>query len=116
MNGLRFKFISKTFESVRGRSEFKLRHTVEEVERICRNPRVKLPTHHFSEDLMGVELKPATIKLNKPIYAGMQILNLSKVEMYDFHYNHMIKAYNYKDIKFLFTDTDSFAYEVKTDD
>jgi hypothetical protein len=106
----------KTFENVRGRTEFQLKHTVAEVESIVRNPRIKLPTHHFNEDRIGVELRPATVKLNKPIYAECQILNLSKNVMYDFHYNHMMKAYDHKKLKFLFTDTDSFAYEIETDD
>ena len=46
---------------------------------------------------------------------GMCILDLSKVLMYDFHYNTMIKKYKDK-CKLLFTDTDSLCYHVKTED
>jgi hypothetical protein len=56
------------------------------------------------------------VVLNKPIYAGMAILDLSKTWMYNFHYNHILKKYNYRDVKLLFTDTDSLCYNVFTDD
>ena len=41
---------------------------------------------------------------------------LSKLLMYDFHYNYMLKKYDRKNIKLMFTDTDSLFYEIKTDD
>ena len=50
--------------------------------------------------------------LNRPIYGGMTILDLSKLLMYNFHYNYMLKTYN---TKLMFTDTDSLFYEIKTD-
>ena len=43
----------------------------------------------------------------------MAILDLSKLLMYDFHYNYMLTKY---DIKLMFTDTDRLCYELKTDD
>ena len=43
------------------------------------------------------------------------MLELSKVHMYDFHYNHMIAKYPHANqLKLLFTDTDSLAYAVQT--
>jgi hypothetical protein len=53
--------------------------------------------------------------LNKPIYAGVTVLNLSKCLMYDLWYNKLQKQYGQK-IKLLYTDTDSFVFEVETDD
>ena len=58
------------------------------------------------------EIKPV-LTLNKPIYVGLTVLELSKWLMYDFHYNFNIKNL---DAKFLFTDTDSFTYEIKSED
>ena len=53
--------------------------------------------------------------LNKPIYAGMCILDLSKLWMYRFHYDTIKEQYGDR-AKLLFTDTDSLCYHIKTDD
>ena len=50
------------------------------------------------------------VKLNKPRFIASAILALSKILMYDFHYNYMMK--NFEGSKLLFTDTDSFCYSI----
>ena len=67
----------------------------------------------FSENFVTIhEIKPVLI-LNKPIYVGFCILDLSKLLMYEFHYKYIKSKY---DAKLLFTDTDSLVYEIETED
>ena len=57
-----------------------------------------------------------TFTLKQPIYMGVSVLELSKLHMYDFHYNHMCLKYPCANqLRLLFTDTDSLAYAVQTD-
>ena len=61
--------------------------------------------------IIAVHIKKTKLCFNKPVYLSMSILDLSKFLMYNFHYNYIkTKA------KLLFTDTDSLAYEIKTND
>ena len=75
------------------------------------------PTHitHkiFGKNYAAInEIKPV-LTLNKPIYVGFSVLELSKSLMYDFYYS-FIK--NHFDAELLFTDTDSLTYEIKSED
>ena len=66
----------------------------------------------FSKNLVAIhEIKPV-LTLDKLIYAGFSILDLSKLLMYQFHYKYF-KKYN---ANLLFTDTDSFVYVIETND
>ena len=67
----------------------------------------------FSKNFVAIhEIKPVLI-LNKPIYVGFNILDLSKLLMYEFHHKYITSEF---DVKMLFTDTDSLVYEIKAED
>ena len=69
----------------------------------------------FNPDLVGIQNRKEKVLLNKPIYVGMSVLDLSKHLMYDFYYNHLKKLYTHN-IRLLYTDTDSVIIHVTTDD
>ena len=71
--------------------------------------------HIINENLVGVEKLKETVKLNKPIYAGMSILDLSKLHMYSFYYD-ILKNKDQDNIKRIYTDTDSFVIHIQTED
>ena len=68
----------------------------------------------LDENLVAVNIKLSKLKLNRPSYVGMCILDF-KTLMYDFHYNYIKKKYP-ENAQLLFTDTDSLTYHVKTED
>ena len=53
--------------------------------------------------------------MNKPVYLGQAILDLSKTIMYEFHYDYMIPKYGDR-LKLCYMDTDSLIYSIKTED
>ena len=69
----------------------------------------------INNNLVGITLSYPCIKMDKPFYIGMVILELAKFYMYDFHYNVMKKTFGDK-IKLLYTDTDSLMYEIHCSD
>ena len=69
----------------------------------------------FNENLMAVHKIKETLTLNRPAYVGMCILDLSKMLMYDFHYNYIKKKYSNR-ARLLFTNTDSLTYEIEAED
>ena len=61
----------------------------------------------FENHFAAIHEKKISLTLNKPIYVGFTVLEISKWEMYNFHYNFMIRRFN---TKLSFTDTDSLCY------
>ena len=60
-------------------------------------------------------MKEAKVKMNKPIYLGLSILEISKILMYEFWYDYMKPKYD-NDVKLCYMDIDSFIMNIKTND
>ena len=67
----------------------------------------------FDKIFIAVHQIKTVLTLNKPIYVGFCILELSKLLIYKFHYDYVLNTFN---AKLLFTDTDSLVYEIKDKD
>ena len=67
-------------------------------------------------DLMGCEMGKIKVVMNKPVYLGQVILDLSKMIMYEFHYDYMKRKYRDEDLKLCYMDMDSLIYSIKTED
>ena len=74
-----------------------------------------MPHKIFENDLVTIRKNKVTLTLNKPAYIGMCLLELSKVLMYEFHYDYIKNKYG-NNSKLLFRDTDGLMYEIKTED
>ena len=101
----------KTMGNLRKRINVRLVNKTEDVLEYTSKP--TYITHKmFGKDYAAIhEIKPVLI-LNKPIYVGFTVLDLSKWKMHDFHYNFIKKNF---DAKLLFTDIDSLTYEIKSE-
>ena len=104
----------KTMGNIRKRVDIKLVTSKEKGAKLSAKPNFK-HCNIFCENLIAIHMKKMKLKFNKPIYLGMCILDLSKMLMYDFHYNYIKSKYVDK-AKLLFTDTDSLMYEIETED
>ena len=65
----------------------------------------------IDKNFVAVHCSKKVLRLNKPIYVGFCVLELSKLKMYQFHYDSTLKTF--KDVKLVFTDTNSLVYEIK---
>ena len=111
-----FKFMvnsvyRKTMENLRKRINVRLINNAKDFLKYTNRP--TYITHKiFGKDYAAIHKIKSILMLNKPIYVGFTVLELSKWLMYDFHYNFIKKNFN---AKLLFTDTDSLTYEIKSE-
>ena len=61
------------------------------------------------------KMKKTQIFINRSVYLGLSILEISKIIIYEFRYDHVKLKYN-KKVKLCYMDTDSFIVHVKTED
>ena len=104
----------KTMENVRKHRDIKLVTTDKR-----RNELVSELNYHtterFSENLLAIEMKETKEKMNKSVYLGLSILEISKTLMYKFWYDYMKPKYG-DNVKLCYMDTDSFITHIKTED
>ena len=104
----------KTMEDKRKHLDFEIVSDERRFMKCVNNPSFK-HSHIINENLVGVEKRKPKLKLDKPIFIGMSILDLSKQHMYKFYYDVMKPKYG-DNIRMVYTDTDSFVFHTRTDD
>ena len=104
----------KTSENVRNHRDIKLVTSGKRRKRL-----VSEPNYHshknFSEHLMAIEMKKTKVKLIRPLYLGMSVIDISKTLMYKFWYDYIKPKYGDR-AKLCYTDTDSFVIHILTED
>ena len=104
----------KTMENVRKHRNIKLVKTDKK-----RNKLVSEPNYHtmklIDDNLAIIEMRKVKVKMNKPIYLGLSILELSKITMYEFWYDYVKVKYEDR-VRLCYMDTDSFVLNVRTKD
>lgn len=110
----------KTMEDVRRHSRVVLLSATEEeakFKRLTKHNAIRkgpLP-QHIHGDMYSINVVKTRVTLNKPIYVGVSILGLSKLFMHEFWYGVLKPMYGSK-LHLLYSDTDSFIYQVYTED
>ena len=104
----------KTMKNVRKHGDIKLVTTDKRINQLVSEPNYHT-TKWFLEKLLAIEIKKTKLKMNKPIYLGLSILETSKTLMYEFWYDY-IKAKYGDNVKLCYVDTDSFIMHIKTED
>ena len=104
----------KTMENVRKHRDIKLVKTDKGRNQLSSEPNYHA-TKHFPENFMAIKMKKTKVKMNKPIYLGMSILDISKTLMYQFSYDYIKPKYQDR-AKLCYMDTDNFANYIKIED
>ena len=104
----------KTMENVRNHKDIKIVTTNKRRSILASEPNYH-STKYISKDLLIMEMKKTEVKMNKPIYLGQAILDLSKTLMYAFWYHYIKPKYGDK-ARLCYMDTDSFVIYIETED
>ena len=98
----------KTMENIRKRIKMRVVKNAKDFLRYTSRP-TWVNWKVFENNSAAIYEKKISLTLNKPVYVGFTILEISKCEMYNFHYNYMIRKFN---TRLLFTGTYSLCYEL----
>ena len=104
----------KTMENVRNHRDIKLVTTNEKRRKYVSEPNY-MTSKCFSKNLMAIEMHKTKVLMNKPVYLGQAILDISKTLMYEFYYDYLKPKYGGK-VKLCYMDTDSFFLHNQAED
>ena len=104
----------KTMEDVRNHRDIRV-ITTDKRKSILASESNYHSTKYISKDLLIMEMKKTEVRMNKPVYLGQAILDISKTLMYEFWYDYIKPKYGDK-ARLCYMDTDSFIMLVQTHD
>ena len=87
----------KTMENVRNHRDIKLVTTDKKKKKLVSEPNYHT-TKHFADNLLAIEMEKTKVRMNKPVYLGMSILDISKTIMYEFWYDCIKRKYETEQI------------------
>ena len=107
----------KTMENIRKHRDIRLVTTDKRKNQLVSEPNYHT-TKRISENLLAIEMKKIKVKMNKPVYLGLSVLEISKTLMYEFwyDYNDYMKLKYQDNAKLRYMDTDGFIINIKTED
>ena len=105
----------KTMQNIRKHRDIKLVNNKEAYPRAVMKPNFKSGTL-FGSNLMGCEMRKIKVVMNKLVYLGQAISDLSKIVMCEFHYDYMKRKNADDKLTHCYMDTDSLIYDIENDD
>jgi hypothetical protein len=99
----------KTIQNCRTRVDYRLVNSPKTCLRLVSKPNFSRVTV-FDHKLMGIQMKKTNIILNRPLFVGYSVLEISKSLMYSFYYEYIVKKFcssSLYDVTMSYTDTDS---------
>ena len=104
----------KTVQNDRNHRDIRLVTTEAKRNKLASEPNYQ-STKCISKHLLVMEMKKTEVKINKPIYLGQAVLDISKTLMFEFWYDYIVPKYGDK-AKLCYMNTDSFVMYIKTED
>ena len=99
----------KTMENMRKRIKIRITKTLKDFLKYALRP-TYISHNIFGKNLVVTHDKKELLNLNKPVYVGCTVLELSKLAMYKFRYAFMKDNVNIFEL--LYSDTESFIFEI----
>ena len=103
----------KTMENIKEHRDIRL-VTTDKKTRLVSEPNYHT-TKYFSEKLLAIKMKKTKVKMNKLVYLGMSVLDISKTLMYEFWYDYIKPKYGDR-TRLQYMDADSFIIHIITKD